>query len=326
MNDDKIFGIARGFQASRILLTAVELGVFGGLGDESKPSSAVADALGTDARATDRLMNALVAIGLLEKIGDRFRNSAEAREFLVPGHRHYMGGALGHINNLWDTWSTLTEAVRAGTTQVQREGASRAAWVTPFIAAMHYNAADDAAQIASLVGLAGVRRMLDVGGGSGVYSIEFCRTSPELRAVVFDLPDVVPLTADYVAEAGLSDRITTSAGDFSKDNLGSGFDLVLLSQIIHMNDPAANIELFKKCRDALNAGGRLVIHDFIMDESRTTPPHGAIFALNMLVGTDAGDTYTQSEVGDWLAKASFGEPRRKDPRGTGTTLLIGEAV
>lgn len=320
-SDERIWQMARGFNASRILLTANELGVFAALGDEAKTSADVAERIKADRRATDRLMNALVALGLLVKEGNLFRNSPDAAEFLVPGKPGYMGGALGHMNNLWDNWSTLTESVCKGTSVLRREGKARDEWLVPFIAAMHHNASEDAARIAKLVGLEGVRRMLDVGGGSGVYSIEFCKAEPGLKAVVFDMPDVIPLTKGYIEEAGLSDRIDTVSGDFTVDELGKDFDLVLLSQIIHAYGPEAIVELFRKCRRALRDGGRLVIQDFIMDETRTTPPHGAVFALNMLVATTNGDTYTEAEVTEWLMSAGFADPERLEP-GTGASILI----
>ncbi|MBI2843512.1 MAG: methyltransferase domain-containing protein [Armatimonadetes bacterium] len=320
--EDRIWEMARGFQSSRILLTAVELGVFPALGSGPRTSEEVAAMLRTDPRATDRLMNALVALELLVKEGNLFGNSPEAQEVLVPGGPDYMGGALMHTVNMWDSWSTLTEAVRRGTSVLVREGEARADWVVPFIAAMHYHSSRGADDIVGLIDLDGVERVLDVGGGSGVYSIAFCRAKPALRAVVFDLPDVVGLTEKYVQQAGMSGRITTASGDFHADEFGGGFDLVFLSAIIHMNSPEENIRLFKKCRRALREGGRIVVQDFIVEESRVSPPHGAIFALNMLVATPSGDTYTEAEVTAWLQAAGFAPPTRIDPPGIGTTLLI----
>lgn len=319
----KLWDVARAFMPSRILLTAVELKVFGALGDESKTSVEVASALDTDPRATDRLMDALVALGFLAKSGDRFTNTPETQQSLVPGRPGYAGDALMHAVNMWDSWSTLTAAVTRGTSVFRREGDARADWVRPFISAMHYNASASAPGVALLVDLAGVRRLLDVGGGSGAYSMEFCRAKPDLDAVVFDLPDVVPITREYIEAAGLSDRISTLAGDFTADELPSGFDLVFVSAIIHMNSQEANIDLLRKCARALNPGGRVVIQDFIVDEARTSPPHAAIFALNMLVATRAGDTYTEDEVRSWLAETGFGDVTRVDPP-SGATLIIGK--
>lgn len=322
---DWIWEMARGFQPSRIVLTAAELGIFGQLRDGSKTSAEVASAIGTDPRATDRLMNALDALGLLVKQGDMFVNTDDAQEYLVPGKPEYAGGALMHANNMWDSWSTLTQAVKAGTSVFRREEEEYKEWVKPFIAAMHYIAMERAPKIVSLLDLENVHRVLDVGGGSGAYSIAFCNAKPDIEAVVFDLPDVVPLTQQYVAEACLSERISTTTGDYNKDDLGSEFDIVFLSAIIHSNSPEENIELFRKSRRALKPNGQIVVQDFIMDPDRTSPPMAAVFALNMLVGTEAGDTYTEEEVRDWFEKASFTDAQRIDPPEGGTVLLTARA-
>jgi ubiquinone/menaquinone biosynthesis C-methylase UbiE len=319
---DDIWALARGFQPSRILLTAVELGIFAALNNKTKTSAEIASVLKTDERATDRLMNALAAMELIEKEGDKFRNAPAAAGSLVPGKPGYIGGALMHTVNMWNSWSTMTAAVRAGTSVLKREGADRDDWVAPFIAAMHANSSQAAQMVVPSINLEEIHRVLDVGGGSGAYSMEFCRAKPGLEAVVFDLPDVIPLTKQYVEQAGLLDRINFTAGDYQKDELGSNFDMAFLSAIIHSNSPEENIELIRKCYRALNPGGKIVIQDFIMDESRTSPAHGAIFALNMLVATKSGDTYTEKEVVDWFEKAGFIYLNRVDIPGAGTSLLM----
>ena len=155
------------------------------------------------------------------------------------------------------------------------------------------------------MGLDGVKRMLDVGGGSGAYSIAAARASEKLQAEVFDLPTVIPITQGHIKEAGLSDRVTTRTGDMRKDDLGSGFDLVFISAICHMNSPEENIELLKKSHKALSEKGRIVIQDFILNNDKTSPPTAALFALNMLVGTRGGSSYSEAEYADWMKKTGF---------------------
>lgn len=319
---DRIREMARGFQASRVLLTAVELNLFAALEGEARGSAEVAAALGTDARATDRLMNALVSLGLLEKENHQFRNTAAAREHLVPGVPGGAAEALMHNVRLWDTWSGLTESVRTGTSARARSLMLPDVATRGFIAAMHYNAASLADPVVSVLDLSGVRRVLDVGGGSGAYAMALCRANPDIEAVVFDLPNVTPLTRSYVEAAGLSGRIRTEDGNYHEDGLGRDYDLVLLSMILHSNGPEANVALLERCRAALRAGGRIVIQEFLIEEDRTAPRQAALFALNMLVGTGVGDAYTESEISGWLQQAGFTDPRRLDPPGTGTSLLV----
>lgn len=317
----RISEMARGFQASRILLTAVELDLFAALADGTRTSAEVAAKVGAEARATDRLMNALVVLGLLEKKGDRFGNTALANENLVPGRAaQTMSAPLGHLVNLWKSWSTLTDAVRAGTCVAP--ASSEETFFRPFIAAMHYNAENNAPAVVSQLDLSAVRRALDLGGGSGAYSIAFCRAKPNLQAVVFDRPAVVGLTREYASASGVSGRISTIAGDFLRDDLPQGFDLAFLSQILHSNSPRANEALIAKVARTLEPGGQIAIQEFVVDEGRTSPPQPVVFALNMLVGTEAGDTYTEREIRGWLSAGGFGTAKRVDPPGLGTTLLI----
>jgi cyclopropane fatty-acyl-phospholipid synthase-like methyltransferase len=176
---------------------------------------------------------------------------------------------------------------------------------------MHGRAVNEAPRLIGTLDLTGVTRVLDVGGGSGAYSMAFVRAKDNLQATVFDLPNVVLLTQSYVDKEGLSDRIDTVAGDYNKDELPQGYDLVFLSAIIHSNSPQQNQSLFQKTCNALNPGGRLVVSDFIMDDDRTSPAFGAFFALNMLVNTPSGDTFTESEIKEWMRKAGMSFVERK---------------
>jgi predicted O-methyltransferase YrrM len=163
--------------------------------------------------------------------------------------------------------------------------------------------------------------MLDVGGGSGAYAIAFARASRELQVEVFDLEKVLPIAQGHIQEAGLSDRITTRSGGLRRDDLGQGFDLILLSAICHMLGPAANQELLRRCFAALAPGGRVVVQDFILEPDRTAPRSASLFALNMLVGTPEGSSYTSDEYRSWLGEVGFVEARHiRLPGPTGLVL------
>jgi hypothetical protein len=313
------------FQKSRCLLTAFELDVFSVLGDSARSSGEAAGLMKTDVRATDRLLNALCALGLLVKEEQKFRNTDAAREFLVKGTPGYLAGLM-HGVHLWDTWSTLTEAVRKGTSVITGDVGQRGEdWRTAFIAAMHDRASRQAHDVIAQIDLRGVRRLLDVGGGSGAYAMAFVKAKRGLRATVFDLPGVIPLTRGYLRAERLLERVSTVMGDYMTDELGSGYDLVFLSAIIHSNSPDENLMLLKKCTGALGAKGRVIVQDFIMDEDRTNPPGGALFALNMLVGTHGGDTYTAAEVRSWMEEAGLSRVKRSETP-YGTTHIIGRKI
>ncbi len=307
---DDFMEAVRSFQDSRVILTAVELDLFGALGSGTEAAT-VARALGTDPRATELLLNALCALRLVKKSDGLFHNTAVSNRYLLASSPDYAGEYLMHIVHLWTRWSNMTECVRAGTAVGGNEVSDRGSkWTRYFIGAMNRNARERVPLVVRSVGAEGRKRMLDVGGGSAAYSIGFCRANPSLLAEVFDLPEVVGLTRQYVESAGLAGRIGVRAGDLLNDSLGGGFDLVLVSQICHSLSTEENQLLANKCRDALVAGGTLVIQEFILEEDKTSPKPAALFALNMLVGTPAGRTYTETEISDWMRKSGFKDIRR----------------
>jgi precorrin-6B methylase 2 len=304
----QLMEMVNAFRTSRVILTAHELGIFDFLKGKSIASAEVARLLGTDPRATDRLMNALVALGLMRKKYELFSNSGFSEKHMVTTSPGFLGG-LSHAADLWRNWSTLTPAVAAGTSVTIKEDINERseAWREAFIAAMHARAATQAREVASTLTLPPSGKILDVGGGSGIFAFAFINASPELSAVVFDLPNIIPITERYIRQAGLDNCVGTMAGDYLKDDLGSGYAMVFMSAIIHINNTEENKRLISAGAKALAPGGHLVVLDHVMEESRTEPFAGALFALNMLVGTDHGDTYTRSEISSWMSDAGLTE-------------------
>jgi len=301
----------RSFQESRVLLTALELDVFSAvLPGATAPE--VATQLGTDPRATEMLLNALVALGALLKREGLFRCTSESKALASARV------GLLHTVNLWDTWSTLTDCVRGGTATSlgPRNPEDRADDRTrAFIAAMHARAREGAEETVRLTGIHDAKRMLDVGGGSGAFSIAFARACPELRVEILDLGPVTALAEEYIREAGLQDRIAVRPGDMLGADFGVGHDLVLLSAVCHMLGETENRALMHRAAQSLEPGGRLVIREFILEEDRTAPTSAALFALNMLVGTPRGNAYTEGEYRTWMEEAGLSEVSRPDPEG-----------
>ncbi len=318
-DEDEILDIALSFQKSRILLAGFELGIFNALGNESRTSAETADLIGCDQKGTDRLMNALCSMGLLEKNGSAFANTPAALNYLCEGTPGYLSG-LHHTASLYKSWATLDDAVRAGGTVIDRER-REGRNLENFIAAMHRRASRTAASHVAAIDISSVNTMIDIGGGSGVYAMAFARMKESLRAVVFDLPEVIDITGRYVAAEGLSDRVSTMAGNYLTDQFGHGYDLAFMSAIVHINDLDQNRSLVERAVKALNPGGYIVISDHVMYEDRSGPLPAAIFALNMLVNTQGGDTYTESEIQSWFEQSGCIDYRRIDI-GPGTAFLI----
>ncbi len=303
---DDLNEMVRAFMSSRAVLTGLELDIFTAVGGGASAAE-VAAKIKTDARATEMLLNALVSLKLLEKSNGTFRNTPNAARFFAQGSPDNHRPALMHPTHLWQRWSTLTEAVRQGTRVIEDRGED---WVPAFIAAMDRNARERSPHVVKAVGAEGVRRMLDLGGGSGAYSIAFARAIPDLRSEVLDLAEVLPLTQEHIRKVGLQERIGTRAGDMLTAPLGREYDLVLLSAICHMFSPEQNRKLFRRAFDALASQGRLVVQDFILEPEKTAPRQAALFSLNMLVGTKGGASYSEPEYAQWLREAGFADIRR----------------
>lgn len=304
---DTVLKEVRGYMNSRILLTACELDIFTLLDNEPRNASSLARSLQTDARALDRLMDALVAIGYLEKQSSIYSLS-EAGSLLSANNPESVLPMVLHLNETWNYWSNLTETVKKGINPQRTPVTEKDEEQTKnFIGAMDVIGRDLARDIAVSYDTSGFQKLLDIGGGPGTYTKAFLQKNPELRAVLFDLPNVISLAEQRLSREGLGDRVEFAPGDFYQDELPSGCDIALLSAIIHQNSPRENLDLYAKICTILPQGGVLLIRDHIMDDTRTRPAAGAIFAINMLVNTAGGDTYTWEEVRDTLVQAGFKE-------------------
>jgi (2Fe-2S) ferredoxin/predicted O-methyltransferase YrrM len=316
---DELSQSIRGFQESRIILTALELDLFTALQNGATAAQA-ATAAGADPRATEMLLNALASLDLVRKQGAMFHNSPMAARFLAAGSPDSARMAMLHTARLWHRWSGLTECVRTGATVPDDDRGAEG--TEAFIAAMHNTARQRAAHLAQATA-AGATRMLDVGGGSGAYAIAFAQANPQLRVEVFDQPAVLAIAQRHIREAVLEDRISTRVGDLRTDEFGGGYDLVLISAICHMLSEEENRNLLARSFRALVEGGRVVIQDFLLRPDKTGPRPGALFSLNMLVNTQGGASYSEDEYTRWLREAGFGDVRRVPMAGP-TGVLVGQ--
>lgn len=284
------------------MLTAAELDVFSKLDDRPVPLEQIAQAIGARTRPLAILLDALASMGLLTKSSDCYfcppeiaaQLSAKSPESVLPMVRH--------MSHVWANATKLTSKVLG---QDEIESMSPEEQTRAFIGAMHVRARNRADSIVQQVSACEQERLIDIGGASGSYTIAFLRANPRMTATLFDLPLVTELARERLAHEGLLERVAIVCGDFEKDNLPGGHDLAFLSAVVHQNSHEQNIELYKKTFRALVPGGRVVIRDHVMSEDHTSPRSGAIFAINMLCGTDVGGTYSFSETKQALTEAGF---------------------
>jgi predicted O-methyltransferase YrrM len=313
-NDHKpedILKLARQFMESRILLTAAELNLFTFLDEAPSTAENLADLLPADLRGVTILLDALCAMGLLIKEqDDAYRCSPDVAACLSDKSPQSVLPMIQHANHLWQSWSGLTSKVTGQEPVGHTASAGRNEdEMRAFIGAMHVVGAKLAENIVKAVGPGTAKNMIDVGGASGTYTIAFLSAAPQLKATLFDRPAVMSIAHERLADAGMTDRVRLVAGDFYKDELPCGHDLAMLSAIIHQNSPAQNVELFGKVLRSLVSGGRMIVRDHVMEPNRINPEAGAIFAVNMLVNTEGGSTYTFEEIKTWIEEAGFTKVR-----------------
>ena len=304
LSAESIQHIARGFSRARLLLTAVELDIFTLLATKPLSATEVVDKLKSDPRATSIFLDAVAAMELLVKKEDRYGTNSEVLSLLTSGSEESILPGLLHTAHLWKTWSQLTDVVLGGGLASRPDTGSEDR-TKAFIGAMHMRALRDAPELVIAVDPGVARNLIDVGGASGSYTIGFLKAVHGMRATLFDLPEVIPMALERISEEGLIDRVTLLGGDFNEDDLPGGHDLALLSAIIHQNSHEQNVALYKNVYGSLDTGGRIIVRDYAMSTDRTEPASGALFAINMLVNTVGGNSYTFEEIKGGLEEAGF---------------------
>jgi 2-polyprenyl-3-methyl-5-hydroxy-6-metoxy-1,4-benzoquinol methylase len=293
--------ISFGFRPARVLLTANNYRIFDHLIRPS-PAKSISKSINTDLRATEILLDALSGVGLLKKQKNQYRNTRMASKFLVSGSQYYQGDILRHIDNLWKNWSGLDGVIKTGKPHAISHDR------TAFIYGMHNLATLKAREIINMIGLKGVKTALDLGGGPGTYSIEMSKRG--LSVTLFDFHDTISIAKEIIKKAGI-DTVNFISGDFMADDIGKGYDLILASQILHSYSEKDNVYLLKKCKKALNDGGRIVIQEFYISGKRTHPLQGALFSVNMLVNTEGGRCYSSEEIRSLLLKAGLKDIKKR---------------
>ena len=302
---ERIEAMTAGYRDSCILIAALKAGIFEALGDGRRTPAEVAAELELDIRAVDVVMCALAAAEiLLKEDGDRFTIDPGARPFLLADGLETMVSIIGHNRSMLRSWVQLDEVMRTGAPAPRPERTAEE--MEDFIRGMENVSRRSSEEVAAKIDFSGARRLLDLGGGPGTASLTFARANPGLECVVFDLEGPVGIAAEKIRRADLTNRVTTRAGDFLTEDIGGDFDMVYISNIIHMLTPDRTLELLEKAGKALVSGGRVLVKDFFLEDSRIAPPWTAQFSVNMLVNTEGGKSYTFTEMKDLLARAGFG--------------------
>jgi len=306
----RILGTAGGYWQPCTLMAAVEMDIFSHLGVEELTAEELAGRLGGHPQATARLLNALTAMGLMEKSKDRYRNSDAARDYLCKDAPDYMGYMVQHHCDLIPSWSRLKAAVLSGRPVPNPDPAPDGITREHFLMGMFNTARNLAPRIAPRIALSERRHLLDLGGGPGTWAIYFCRQYPNLTATVCDLPTTRTFAEKTIARYGLKDRIDFADCDYLSQDVPGTYDAAWLSHILHGEGPGDCSVILARTVAALEPGALIMIHDFILDNDMAGPLFPALFSLNMLLRTEAGRSYCQREIEGMLTAAGAGRLQR----------------
>jgi len=306
------------------LHAGIKLNLFTVIGDEQLTSKEIATKLGGDERGITMLLNAFTAMNLLSKTEDRFSNTAAARSFLSKDSSEYIGYMIMHHHHLVDSWSQLDQAVKTGN-PVRSRASHSEEWRESFLMGMFNNAMKLAPQVAAIIDLSSRRHLLDLGGGPGTYAIHFCLKHPQLKATICDLPTTRPFAQKTIEKFGLAHRIDFKDIDYLEENIEGIYDAAWLSHILHGEGPEDCQIIVKKTVSALEPGGLIMVHEFILNNTMDGPLFPSLFSLNMLLGTASGQSYSEEQIMDMLSGAGVKKIKRipiQTPNDSG--IIIGE--
>ena len=300
-----VMRISSAYWHSSVLHVAHSLDVFSQLKDGFTTAKVLAKKCNADERGMELILIACVGLGLLEKQGDRFGNGPIAQTFLVKGSPRYQGGIVSMFADWVPAWAKLIDAVETGKPVVEKQHDKGKEATRTYIYGMLYRGIPQAQLLSEEVPLGGRRKMLDVGGGPGIFPIILTEKNPGLKADVLDLPQTLRVTKDIIKDFNAQDRVNAKEGNYLHDPFGEGYDVVLLSSMISQEGPDVIKNIIKKSFDAMTSGGTLLIQEQFLETDKSGPLLAALIGINQLIHTPAGRAYSAKEVADWAAELGF---------------------
>jgi SAM-dependent methyltransferase len=310
MNPGELLEISGYFWKTCALHAAIKLDVFTVIGDAQLTGKEISQKLNGSQRGVERLLNGLIAMDLLEKTDGKYANTLSGKTFLTKDSAKYLGHIIMHHHHLVESWSQLDQAVLSGRPVRTRSSFSNDEWRESFLMGMFNLAMGLAPKLVPLIDLSSNRHLLDLGGGPGTYAIQFCLNNLQLKATVYDLPTTRPFAEKTIKQFKLMDRIQFADGNYLKDPIKGRYDAIWLSHILHGEGPDDCRMIIQKAVGALEPGGIIIIHDFILNNSMDGPLFPALFSLNMLLGTELGQSYSEGQIIDMLTAAGVKDIRR----------------
>lgn len=309
LNPGKIFDTCYAFAQSRVLATGVDLRIFTHIANGRHTALEVAKAAQADQRGVEIILNSLVALNFLTKSGNTYGLTPLSSNFLVEGVPNYYGDFVRHLDLVWDTWKNLTETVRSGKpfSFIDREeGEKFFDKLVPLLFSLSYPAAKSAAEKLEVGNTWKNLNILDIGAGSGAWGIAFAERDAGTKITAQDWPDVLKITREFVDKYNLNKRFSYLPGNLREMQFGqNSYDLIILGHVCHSEGAENSRILFSRAYNSLKKGGKLLIAEMIPDDNRSSAVFPLLFAVNMLVHTTEGNTFTMAEYKEWLLNAGF---------------------
>lgn len=325
LNPGRIRQTANAYKNSITLALGVKFNVFTIINEGKNAVADIAAEVEASRKGIESLLNGLVSLGFLKKENNLYLNTEESEAFLVKGKPAYQGGYVQHTSNILKDWLNLEYSIREGHPPKESVGGIQGVdkeKTRSFIAAMDANAVPNAKFIAENLDLNSCKNVLDMGGGSGAYSIAIAKKYPNIRATVVDLEPITEITKEYIAKAGVASQVTVRPGDYKANNWVSNYDAVFLFAVIHQENPEVTLNIFRNAHESLTDGGKLILSTFILDEDRTSPSFSVTFAMEMLVMVEDGHGYTYCEIGDLLFSAGFPKYEKIEGSSSPATFIV----
>lgn len=327
VSPERIYQIAWGYAPPLILEAAIKHRVFDVLDGGAKTLKEIQEATGASERGLAPILNFLVGMNFLAKEGGgKFALTPESAAFLVSTKPTFSGGLIRHCSeHLVPRWLHLNEAVATGkpyTPVNQEQGGAEffESFVTD-IFPMSYRVTQGLAAHLNLDAATEPVRVLDLAAGSGVWGIGLAQRSPQVTVTAVDWHGVIPVTRKTATRFGVVDRFTFVEGDLHEADFGGGHNIATLGHILHSEGEELSRKLLAKTFKALAPGGTIAVQEFLVNGDRTGPMTGLIFAVNMLVNTEKGGTYSFDEISGWLAEAGFVNARTLETHGPSPLIL-----
>lgn len=309
LNPARILALSTGYWDSQTLLTANRLGLFVLLANEAKTLEQVSVELGTTIKGTKMLLNACIALGLVEENGGRYQNTGLSGAFLTPGRQGYLGDAIRYSDDLYATWGKLEDALKTGVPPMASEmyTGDDIEQTRNFVYGMHNRALGIGRIMVDLVDLSGRGKMIDVGGGPGTYSSLFAQRYPQLQSQVLDLPGVLEIAVEIIESLGVSEQVTTKPLNYMQDEFPVGNDVVMISGVFHRETEETCRGFIRRAHQALETGGILIVSDVFTNAGGKGPLFATLFGLNMMLTAPDGEVHADEDVANWMKQEGFCE-------------------